>query len=95
MKARTKIQKQAVSLSKKFRPISALDISKIKNECFTFFGYDSGRVTTCMECGNSFSSINDSVSVVCPCCKRVMKVVKTKRRKYDEYAYYSVFTCVK
>lgn len=100
MKAKTKLQKQVVSLSGRLAPISLKQQDWAFRNCFTPEArrLKSGRLT-CLECGHSWQSehalYENLCGCTCPQCNTELKVIDTQKQRFKDVEYFGIITTCK
>lgn len=89
MKAKTKIQKEVIGLSRKMHKLSDIQKRYAFEHCFDHLAHRNAKnVITCMECGhvwNGGSELADTLlGVVCPHCGKRLEFVVGRKRVYKE-----------
>ena len=93
MKPRTKYQKQVVTSNKGLRPIKGAQMQWAFRECLDHYAFQLKHgQTTCMDCGNTWTTDEDADKCVCPKCKAKLEVQRTKRQKAMSSTYFSVLS---
>ena len=100
MKAKTKIQKEVIGLSRKMHKLSDSQKLYAFEHCFDHLAHRNAKnVITCMECGhvwNGGSELADTLfGVVCPHCGKRLEFVVGRKRVHKEKEYFSIITTCK
>lgn len=93
MKPNSKYRERILSLSKRLPAITEKQRKYAYEHCFEKVGYlNKGRVW-CLCCGEVFDNIDpDMNEAVCPQCGQKLKIVKSRKEKFDERCYYTIIT---
>lgn len=93
MKPNSKYRERILSLSKRLPAITEKQRKYAYEHCFEKVGYlNKGRVW-CLCCGELFDNIDpDMNEAVCPQCGQKLKIVKSRKEKFDERCYYTIIT---
>ena len=85
MKPNSKYRERVLSLSKSLPAITEKQRQYAYEHCFEKVGYlNKGRVW-CLCCGEVFDNIDpDKNEEVCPQCGQKLKIVKSRKEKFDE-----------
>lgn len=93
MKPRTQLQKDAVRLSARLKPISTKDF---QYGCKKTFGYVALRRSSgthnCMECGHSWTETKQLKQVRCPHCGKLLTIKDSNKSKLEEHSFFCVMT---
>lgn len=94
MKAKTKFQKQIMSLSKKLAPITGKHEKYAYQHCFKHMAYYTKKgVLTCSECGESWTDKKVSgEDCTCPHCGMQLQINKTRTRIFKGIEYFCIVT---
>ena len=100
MKAKTKLQKEIIGLSRKMHKLSDVQKRYALEHCFDHLAHRSAKnVITCMECGHSWNGGNELadtlLGVVCPHCGKKLELVIGRKRLYKDKEYFSIITTCK
>lgn len=98
MNAKTKFQKQIVALSNRLPGLSDTQKSWAYDRCLPHRGTCLKNGTaSCLDCGHQWKiSINpkqEKFSTTCPKCSSQIKVEITRRKVYNESAYFCIISC--
>lgn len=95
MQPKTKIQKLAVQLSKKLKPVTPDQIKWAYDHCFPKLATRTKHQINCLECGHQwkddFVMGSKVIGNTCPNCGAELKVHMTKQRKYHDTDYFRIF----
>ena len=91
MKPKTKFHKDILRQSRKLRPVTKAQSEWAISECFEHFAYrlQSGK-TTCMDCGHTWKTDENTDKCVCPECGRELTVKTTRKQKVSGKMYFNV-----
>ena len=96
MKPKTKLQKRVALLSKKLPPLTEAQINWAKENIYKPTGYLRTKSVWCLECGENFGIENGMHSSIlgeeCPRCGKELKIIKSRKRSFQESNYYTIFT---
>ena len=93
MKPNSKYRERVLSLSKSLPAITEKQRQYAYEHCFEKVGYLNKGMVWCLCCGEMFDNIDPDMNVaVCPKCGEKLKVIKSRREKYDERCYYTIIT---
>lgn len=97
MKARTKFQKQVVSLSKRLAPINQRQQDWAFSTCFERQARRLKNGTlTCLECGHSWKGGHALCESICGCtcsnCQTELTVINTRKQKFKHAEYFEMIT---
>lgn len=96
MKPKTKLQKRVALLSKKLPPLTEAQINWAKENIYKPTGYLRTKSVWCLECGENFGIENGMHSSIlgeeCPRCGKELKIIKSRKRSFQESYYYTIFT---
>lgn len=100
MKAKTKLQKQVVALSKTLKPITAIQENWALKHCFEHFAYRTKQGSlTCSDCGHTWQSPTSLVDTLCGCtcphCGAKLEVRNTRQRIFSQCEYFCIVTTCK
>ncbi len=100
MKAKTKLQKQVVALSKTLKPITAIQENWALKHCFEHFAYRTKKGSlTCSDCGHTWQSTTSLVDTICGCtcphCGTKLEVRNTRQRVFSQCEYFCILTTCK
>lgn len=89
MKPRTKFENIVVEANKKLLPVNPKVIVWGLDNLIKVPAFNTKNVTTCGNCGNSFTYKDNGSNVVCPHCERTLQIEKTLKRTLKSAVYFS------
>ena len=93
MKPNSKYRERVLALSKRLPAITEKQRQYAYEHCFEKVGYLNKGMVWCLCCGEVFGNIDpDKNEAVCPQCGQKLKVVKSRKEKFDERCYYTIIT---
>lgn len=99
MKAKTKFQNEITDLAKLLSPITEVQLTWAKKHCLEHQATITKKgLATCLDCAHEYIIPSNEIkkdSYVCPGCNTRLKKTITLKRKFSDWAYFSIIQTVK
>lgn len=96
MKPRTKVHFEVLELKKNLPKITEEHIAWAQSKLFKFYAYKTKYKAVCFECGYAWQEdTTEDISfmeIICPSCKRQLKVTESRSWSVEERDYFEVVT---